>query len=209
MIDATQIKPFSALYAYNYLTQKKAGNEVDRLGHTLYSSKIKLTPHQIQAALFAFKSPISKGVVLADEVGLGKTIEAGIVLAQLWFERKRKILIVTPASLIKQWQNELQEKFGLPSICSLFVFPREFLYRKWRFRGGYCLHENCGGMLFLYGSPCSVLSSYGTVPHRTRIHEGGYPLSGLALHRSGRFRGSTCDVQPDRNMGEVQISRRR
>lgn len=116
MIDATQIKPFSALYAYNYLTQKKAGNEVDRLGHTLYSSKIKLTPHQIQAALFAFKSPISKGVVLADEVGLGKTIEAGIVLAQLWFERKRKILIVTPASLMKQWQNELLEKFGLPSI---------------------------------------------------------------------------------------------
>lgn len=111
-----QPKPFSSLYAYNYLVQKKAGNEVDRLGHTLYSSKIKLTPHQIQAALFAFKSPIAKGVVLADEVGLGKTIEAGIVLAQLWFERKRKILIVTPASLMKQWQNELQEKFGLPSI---------------------------------------------------------------------------------------------
>ena len=116
MIDAAKIKPFSALYAYHCLTHKKAGNQVDRLGHTLYSSKIKLTPHQIQAALFAFKSPISKGVVLADEVGLGKTIEAGIVLAQLWFERKRKILIVTPASLMKQWQNELQEKFRLPSI---------------------------------------------------------------------------------------------
>lgn len=116
MIEKSNIKPFSALYAYNYLMQKKAGNEVDRLGHTLYSSKIKLTPHQIQAALFAFKSPISKGVVLADEVGLGKTIEAGIVLAQLWFERKRKILIVTPASLMKQWQNELYDKFGLPSM---------------------------------------------------------------------------------------------
>lgn len=116
MIDRTMVKPFSSLYAYNYLMQKRAGNEVDRLGHTLYSSKIKLTPHQIQAALFAFKSPISKGVVLADEVGLGKTIEAGIVLAQLWFERKRKILIVTPASLMKQWQNELLDKFGLPSM---------------------------------------------------------------------------------------------
>lgn len=109
-------KPFSSLYAYNYLVQRKAGNDVDRLGHTLYSSKIKLTPHQIQAALYAFKSPITKGVVLADEVGLGKTIEAGIVLAQLWFERKRKILIVTPASLMKQWQNELRDKFALPSM---------------------------------------------------------------------------------------------
>lgn len=109
-------KVFSSLFSYNYLVQKKAGNEVSRLGHTLYSSKIKLTPHQIQAALYAFKSPLTKGVLLADEVGLGKTIEAGIVLAQLWFERKRKILVVTPASLMKQWQNELMDKFALPSL---------------------------------------------------------------------------------------------
>jgi len=109
-------RPFSALYAYNLLDLKKAGSSVDRIGRTLFGSKIKLTPHQIQAALFAFKSPISKGVVLADEVGLGKTIEAGIVLAQLWFERKRKIIVVAPASLMKQWQNELEEKFGLPSM---------------------------------------------------------------------------------------------
>lgn len=109
-------KVFSTLFSYNYLVQKKSGNEVSRLGHTLYSSKIKLTPHQIQAALYAFKSPLTKGVLLADEVGLGKTIEAGIVLAQLWFERKRKIIVVTPASLMKQWQNELMDKFGLPSI---------------------------------------------------------------------------------------------
>ena len=108
--------PFSTQYAYNYLMCKKAGSEVDRLGHTLYSSKIKLTPHQIQAALYAFKSPISKGVVLADEVGLGKTIEAGIVLAQLWFERRRHILIITPAALMKQWQNELLDKFALPTL---------------------------------------------------------------------------------------------
>ncbi|MGE9502447.1 SNF2-related protein, partial [Escherichia coli] len=58
---------------------------------------------------------LSKGVVLADEVGLGKTIEAGLVLCQLWAERKRKLLIICPASLRRQWASELQEKFNLPS----------------------------------------------------------------------------------------------
>lgn len=124
-------KPFSTLYSYNILDLKKAGYGVERIGRTLFGSKIRLTPHQIKAALFAFKSPISKGVILADEVGLGKTIEAGIILAQLWFERKRHILIITPASLMKQWQNELNEKFDLPSI----IMDRKlYLQRK---RNGY------------------------------------------------------------------------
>ncbi|MDE0518316.1 MAG: SNF2-related protein, partial [Bdellovibrionales bacterium] len=67
------------------------------------------------AALFAFKSPLSKGALLADEVGLGKTIEAGILLSQKWAERKRKLLIIVPSSLRKQWNQELWEKFFLPS----------------------------------------------------------------------------------------------
>ena len=53
---------------------------------------------------------------MADEVGLGKTIEAGLVLSQKWAERKRKILLIVPSSLRKQWNAELQEKFFLPSI---------------------------------------------------------------------------------------------
>lgn len=61
------------------------------------------------------RSPLSKGVLLADEVGLGKTIEAGLILCQLWAERKRKLLIVCPAALRKQWHLELKEKFNLPS----------------------------------------------------------------------------------------------
>jgi len=75
-----------------------------------------LNPHQVEAALFAFKSPLSSGVILADEVGLGKTIEAGLVLTQYWSERKRKIIIITPASLRKQWSMELKEKFFLDSF---------------------------------------------------------------------------------------------
>ncbi len=78
-------------------------------------AKVDLNPHQIQAALFAFKSPLSQGAILADEVGLGKTIEAGILLAQKWAEGSRRILIISPSSLRKQWMNELMDKFYLPS----------------------------------------------------------------------------------------------
>lgn len=98
------------------LNTKVADNTTEKLSKTLLGSKIKLTPHQIEAALFALKSPLEKGVILADEVGLGKTIEAGIVIAQYWHETKSKILIISPASLMKQWQNELQDKFMLNSI---------------------------------------------------------------------------------------------
>ena len=75
-----------------------------------------LNPHQIEAALFALRSPLSKGVLLADEVGLGKTIEAGLVICQLWAENQRKILVICPASLRKQWAVELEEKFNLPTV---------------------------------------------------------------------------------------------
>lgn len=95
-------------------SQKMAGN-LSRLSSVLAKSTIDLNPHQIHAALYAFNSPLSRGAILADEVGLGKTIEAGIILAQLWAEGKRKILIVCPASLRNQWQDELLTKFGLES----------------------------------------------------------------------------------------------
>ena len=84
------------------------------MSQSLLSSTVDINPHQIDAALFAFRSPLSKGVVLADEVGLGKTIEAGLVLCQYWSTGKRKIIVVCPASLRKQWEAELQDKFGIP-----------------------------------------------------------------------------------------------
>ncbi len=67
--------------------------------------------------MFAFRSPLSKGVLLADEVGRGKTIEFGLVIAQKWAERRRRVLVVTPSNLRKQWHQELTEKFFMP--CSL------------------------------------------------------------------------------------------
>ena len=80
------------------------------------SASVDINPHQIDAALFAFKSPLSKGIVLADEVGLGKTIEAGLVICQYWAIGKRKIIIVCPAALRKQWSTELIDKFGIDNI---------------------------------------------------------------------------------------------
>lgn len=96
------------------LTKRCASDSIEKLAGALVDAQVDLNPHQVDAALFAFRSPLSRGAMLADEVGLGKTIEAGLVLSQKWAERKRKLLVITPASLRKQWHQELSEKFFLP-----------------------------------------------------------------------------------------------
>lgn len=110
------ITPFHAKYYANELLHKRPSNSDERISTSLFDAALAINPHQIDAALFAFKSPLSKGVILADEVGLGKTIEAGLVMCQLWAERKRKQLVICPAALRKQWSLELLEKFNLPSV---------------------------------------------------------------------------------------------
>lgn len=107
--------PYHAKYFAHELSILHSNNGVDRLSQSLFDASVDLNPHQIEAALFAIENPLSKGTVLADEVGLGKTIEAGLVLCQYWAERKRKLLIICPASLRRQWASELLEKFNLPS----------------------------------------------------------------------------------------------
>lgn len=98
------------------LLRRHPNGDTGRIGTALLDAQVDLNPHQVDAALFAFQSPLSKGVILADEVGLGKTIEAGLVATQRWAEGRRRILVVAPASLRKQWVQELAEKFFLPSI---------------------------------------------------------------------------------------------
>ena len=95
-------------------TRRFPPDSAEKIAATLVNAQIDLNPHQIDAALFAFRSPLSHGALLADEVGLGKTIEAGLVLSQKWAERKRRILVITPSNLRKQWYQELTEKFFLP-----------------------------------------------------------------------------------------------
>ena len=95
------------------LTLRRPSGDAAKLNQSLNASVIDLNPHQIEAAVFAFKSPLSKGAILCDEVGLGKTIEAGLIISQLVSEGKKHILILCPASIRTQWQSELLEKFGI------------------------------------------------------------------------------------------------
>src|SRR6266571_1166705 len=110
------VTAYHAKYFAYELTKRCASDSVEKLATALSDAQVDLNPHQIEAALFAFRSPLSKGAILADEVGLGKTIEAGILLSQKWAERKRHILIIVPANLRKQWSQELADKFYLPSV---------------------------------------------------------------------------------------------
>src|SRR6185295_2050785 len=106
--------PQQATFFAHRITLEGTGE--DALAQSLSTARVDMNPHQVDAALFALASPLSKGVLLADEVGLGKTIEASLVIAQRWAERRRRILLIVPASLRKQWSQELIEKFSLPSV---------------------------------------------------------------------------------------------
>lgn len=99
-------------WAYEILSTNESA---DGVSGAVSSSAIDLNPHQIQAAMFALNSPVSQGAILADEVGLGKTIEAGLVLSEYYLRGKQKLIIVCPASLRKQWERELEEKFDIPT----------------------------------------------------------------------------------------------
>lgn len=107
------ITPYHTKLFAHELTRRCPSDDVEKLAGALVDAQVDLNPHQIDAALFAFKSPLSKGALLADEVGLGKTIEAGLVISQKWAERRHKILVITPSNLRKQWHQELAEKFFL------------------------------------------------------------------------------------------------
>ncbi|MBB5062462.1 SNF2-related protein [Granulicella mallensis] len=116
VIPKMSLTNYHARYFAHVLTKRSGSDDVDKLASVLSDAQVDLNPHQIEAALFAFRSPLSKGAILADEVGLGKTIEAGILLAQHWAERRRALVVICPANLRKQWSQELLDKFFLPSV---------------------------------------------------------------------------------------------
>lgn len=109
------LTPHQAKYFAHELTKRCTSDSVEKFSATLLDAQVDLNPHQVEAALFAFKSPLSSGAILADEVGLGKTIEAGILLSQKWAEGNRHLLVISPSNLRKQWSQELEEKFYLPT----------------------------------------------------------------------------------------------
>lgn len=112
----TKYTSYQDRYFAEQLLLKRPQSSYDSLASAMSGVKVDLNPHQVDAALFAMQSPLSSGVLMADEVGLGKTIEAGLVLAQYWAERKRNILLIVPAALRTQWRSELSEKFYIDSL---------------------------------------------------------------------------------------------
>ena len=113
-VSSAHYSPQQGTFFAHRITLEGTGG--DALAQSLSTARVDMNPHQVDAALFALASPLSKGVLLADEVGLGKTIEASLVIAQRWAERRRRILLIVPASLRKQWSQELYDKFSLPSV---------------------------------------------------------------------------------------------
>lgn len=126
-MDQSQITAYQSKYYAHELLRSYSNDHVGKLAGLLFDAQVEPKPHQIDAALFALQTPYLPGVILADEVGLGKTIEAGIVITQYWAERKRQILIIAPSSLRQQWQQELREKFLIPSTLLEAKFKEEQL----------------------------------------------------------------------------------
>lgn len=102
-----------ALQAQNQLTI----DEFSGLAAKKYLNNFSPLPHQLQTAETVIEK-MNGRAILADEVGLGKTIEAGLILKEYMIRGLvKKVLILTPASLVNQWVHELQSKFHIPAVA--------------------------------------------------------------------------------------------
>ena len=103
----------------------------------LLNADIEINPHQINAFCAAVQALHTGGIVLADEVGLGKTIEAGLALKYVIDSGATHILIALPATLRKQWEIELQEKLGIEShiLDRLTVESDSYHWQTWLEKG--------------------------------------------------------------------------
>src|SRR5882762_3469575 len=107
------------LHAFNQrlvaedLVRVRRADDLERYAASQRHARIDPNPHQIDAVIFALRRLREGGCILADEVGLGKTIEAGLVVAQLRAEGAQRVLLIVPKSLIGQWQHELLTLFGI------------------------------------------------------------------------------------------------
>lgn len=100
-------------YIAEELVRFRRSDEQRRYAAPQRSAKIDPNPHQIEAVIFALARIREGGCILADEVGLGKTIEAGLVIAQMLAEGAQRVLLVTPKSLLGQWKQELFQLFDI------------------------------------------------------------------------------------------------
>src|SRR5438552_2592709 len=111
------------------LVRIRRPDDRERYAASQRQARIDPNPHQIDAVIFALRRIREGGCILADEVGLGKTIEAGLVIAQSVAEGAERVLLVVPKSLIGQWQNELANLFAIPAQDNHtnFVAPGVYL----------------------------------------------------------------------------------
>lgn len=112
-----KITPFHLRILAEEILRKRGGDGIGRVAPALSEACVDLNPHQLEAATFGLESLETGGCIFGDEVGLGKTVEAGLVIGQLISEGRGRILILAPAPLRAQWRDELWDKFGLVSEC--------------------------------------------------------------------------------------------
>ena len=105
--------PFNQRILAEDLVRVRRPDERERYAAAQRQARIDPNPHQIDAVIFALRRLREGGCILADEVGLGKTVEAGLVIAQSRAEGAQRILLIVPKSLIGQWQGELLNLFGI------------------------------------------------------------------------------------------------
>lgn len=79
---------------------------------TYLSSSVEVYPYQIMASTFALSNPFVKGFIFADEAGLGKSIEAMLVIGQYLLSNKNKVIVIIPNPLYEQWYNLIYIQFG-------------------------------------------------------------------------------------------------
>src|SRR5829696_8474154 len=105
--------PIQRRYHAEQLVRLRRADEEERYAASQRQGRIDPNPHQIDAVIFALKRVTEGGCILADEVGLGKTIEAGLIISQLMAEGMRRVLLIVPKALVGQWQTELYTLFGI------------------------------------------------------------------------------------------------
>src|SRR5437667_8497938 len=105
--------PIQRRYLAEQIVRLRRADEEERYASSQRQGRIDPNPHQIDAVVFALRRIPEGGCILADEVGLGKTIEAGLIISQLMTEGMRRVLLIVPKSLVGQWQTELYTLFGI------------------------------------------------------------------------------------------------
>jgi adenine-specific DNA-methyltransferase len=115
--EASAPHPIQRRYLAEQLVRLRRADEQERYAAAQRQGRIDPNPHQIDAVIFALKRIPEGGCILADEVGLGKTIEAGLILAQLRAEGAvSRVLLIVPKPLLGQWQDELFRLFGIQAV---------------------------------------------------------------------------------------------